>query len=183
MNCQIDSNRLVAARTILLCLLPLAGCAGLTEVKFPQSADEFLSTYNWGGLFQNKENLAVNRPVGVVVADTREFAKNCMDIKVNKKRAARYAMDKYGSGTRGDAIPYNAKVGPLQNGATGLSIQEVYDQPQKGTPPGGMFTLVAEIRGVNKTKTEVNIYHLKRPFLADPLKKWVEGDKRDCPAL
>jgi hypothetical protein len=168
---------------VLLCLLPLAGCAGMGEGKHPQSADEFLSTYNWGGLFQNKESLAVNRPVGTVVADMREFAKNCMDIKVNKRRASRYATDKYGTGTRGDAIPYNAKVRPLKNGATGLSIQEVYDQPDKGTPADGMFTLVAEIRGSSKTKTDVNIYHLKRPFLADPLKKWVEGDKQSCPAL
>ncbi len=113
----------------------------------------------------------------------REFAKSCMDIKVNKKRATRYATDKYGTGTRGDAIPYHAKVQTLKNGATGLSIQEVYDQPQKGTPPDGMFTLVAEIRSVGKTSTEVNVYHLKRPFLADPLKKWVEGDRRGCPAL
>ena len=177
------SNRLAAARIVLLCLPALAGCAGMEEAKFPQTADEFLSTYNWGGLFQNKESLAVNRPVGVVVADMKEFAKNCMDIKVNKKRAARYATDKYGTGTRGDAIPYNAKVGSLKNGATGLAIQEVYDQPQKGTPPDGMFTLVAEIRAAGKTKTDVNIYHLKRPFLADPLKKWVEGDKQSCPAL
>jgi hypothetical protein len=169
--------------TILLCLLPLAGCAGTGEARYPQSADEFLSTYNWGGLFQNKESLAVDRAAGTVVADMREFGKRCMDIKVNKKRASRYATDKYGTGTRGDAIPYNAKVAPLKNGATGLSIQEVYDRPDKGTPPDGMYTLVAEVRGVSKTKTEVNIYHLKKPFLAGPLKKWVEGDKRDCPAL
>ena len=182
MNCRIKSNRLFAARAVLLCLLPLAGCT-MPEAKYPQSADEFLTTYNWGGMFQNKENLAVDRPAGVVVADMKEFAKKCMDIKVNKKRMARYATDKYGTGTRGDAIPYNAKVQPLKNGATGLSIQEVYEQPQKGTPSDGMFTLVAEVRGVTKTKTEVNIYHLKKPFLADPLKKWVEGDKRDCPAL
>jgi hypothetical protein len=183
MSCQIKSNRLFASRTVLLFLLPLAGCAGMGEAKHPQTADEFLSTYNWGGLWQNKESLAVNRPVGTVVADMREFAKSCMDIKVNKKRATRYATDKYGSGTRGDAIPYHAKVGPLKNGATGLSIQEVYDRPEKSAPADGMFTLVAEIRGSSKTKTDVNIYHLKRPFLADPLKKWVEGDKQNCPAL
>jgi hypothetical protein len=182
MNKRVESHRRFAAALIAASMLTLSACAGM-EAKYPQSADEFLTTYNWGGLFQNKEGLTVDRPSGVVVADMREFAKKCMDITVNKKRAGRYATDKYGTGSRGGAIPYNAKVAPLKNGATGLSIQEVYDRPDKGTPPEGMFTLVAEVRAAGKAKTEVNIHHLKKPFLADPLKKWVEGDKRDCPAL
>jgi hypothetical protein len=173
----------LAARTALMCLPVVAACAGMGNQKYPQSADEFLTTYNWGGLFQNKEKVAVDRPASAVTADVREYAKKCLDIKVNQKRAARYALDKYGSGTGGTAIPYNAKVGPLKSGATALSVQEVYDKPPAGTPPDGMYTLVAEIHSVGRTKTEVNIYHLKKPFLADPLKKWIEGDKGNCPAL
>jgi hypothetical protein len=171
---------------LILCVVALgfvAGCAGMGETKFPQNPDEFLTTYNWGGMFQNKEKVVVDRPAGAVVADVREYAAKCLDITVNKRRAARYALDKYGSGTGGTAVPYNAKVGPLKSGVTALSVQEVYDKPSKGTPPDGMFTLVAEIQGAGKTRTEVNIYHLAKPFLADPLKKWVGGDKRECPAL
>ena len=167
-----------------ICLVVfLAGCAGMDNAKYPQSADEFLTTYNWGGLFQNKESVTVQRPQAAVVADLREFAKQCMDIKVNKRRMGRYATDKYSAAPSQESIPYNAKVAPLKTGATGLSIQEVLPNSPKGTPADGMYTVVAEVRGVSKTSTEVNIHHLKKPFIADPLKKWVEGDKRLCPAL
>jgi hypothetical protein len=176
-------NRLIAARIMLICLPVLAGCAGMGDAKYPQSADEFLSTYNWGGIAQNKEKVSVGRPVAAVVADVREFAKKCLDINVNRKRMARYALDKYGSGTGGTAVPYNAKIVPLKSGTTALSVQELYDRPPAGVPANGMFTLVAEIQSVGRTKTEVNIYHLAKPFLAKPLKKWIEGDKSDCPAL
>ena len=160
----------------------LAGCAGM-DAKYPQTADEFLTTYNWGGLFQNKETVTVKRPQAAVVADMREFAKKCMDITVNKRRMARYVTDKYSPAPSSESIPYNAKVARLKTGAMALSIQEMVDNLPKGTPADGMYTVVAEARSVSQTSTEVNIYHLKKPFIADPLKKWVEGDKRECPAL
>jgi len=46
-----------------------------------------------------------------------------------------------------------------------------------------MFTMVAEIRAAGKNQTQVNIYHLSRAFMADPLKRWIESGKRECPAL
>jgi hypothetical protein len=125
----------------------------------------------------------VQRPQAAVIADLREFAKQCMDITVNKRRAGRYATDKYSGPPSKEAIPYTAKVAPLKTGGMGLSIQELIPNGPKGTPPEGMYTVVAEVRGVSKTSTEVNIHHLKKPFIADPLKKWVDGDKKLCPAL
>src|SRR5215470_7283236 len=119
----------IAARATLVSLPLVAACAGMGDTKYPQSADEFLTTYNWGGLFQNKETVAVERSSSAVTADVRDYAKKCLDIKVNKNRAGRYALDKYGSGTGGDAVPYNAKVAPLKSGAIALSVQEVYDKP------------------------------------------------------
>jgi hypothetical protein len=153
------------------------------DAKPPQSADEFLTTYNWGGLFQNKETVKVERPQAAVVADMREFARKCMDITVNKRRAGRYATDKYSAPPSSEAIPYNAKVARLKTGSMALSIQEVFPEPPKGTPADGMYTVVADVHALSKTTTEVSIHHLKKPFIADPLKKWVEGDKRLCPAL
>lgn len=159
----------------------LAGCAGM-EAKYPQTADEFLTTYNWGGLFQNKESVTVKRSQSAVVADMREFAVKCMDITVNKRRMARYATDKYSRAPSSEAIPYNAKVARLKTGAMALSIQEVSGDT-KGVPADGMYTVLAEVRGVSQSSTQVNIYHLAKPFIANPLKKWVDGDKRECPAL
>jgi len=174
-------KRIAVARAAPIVLLLLAGCAGM-DAKYPQTPDEFLATYNWGGIFQNREKVAVDRPATAVVADLKEFARKCMDITVNKRRAGRYALDKYGT-TPGGAIPYLAKVAPLKSGSPALSIQEKLDKPPAGTPAEGMFTVVAEVQSVGKTKTEVGIHHLAKPFIADPLKKWIAGDKRECPAL
>lgn len=81
----------------MVLILPLlAGCAATgTPIRYPQNPDEFLSAYNWGGWFQNVDRVTVNRPFGTVVADMRQYAKQCLDINVNKKRAGRYRPDKY----------------------------------------------------------------------------------------
>jgi hypothetical protein len=163
----------------------LAGCAATsnTTARWPQTTDQFISSYNWGGIFQNVERMTVDRPSGAVVASLKQYAKECLDIKVNKKRAARYATSKYERPNTAPPVTYTTKVGQIKNGATALSVQEWGEIPnEKGQPPGGRYTMAAEVRAVGK-KTEVNIYHLAKPFLANPLKGWIAGDKRDCPAL
>src|SRR3954469_18364051 len=115
-------NRIVAFKVMLILGPGLAGCAGMGTGQHPQSAEEILATYSGNGIFQNNEQVVVDRPVGSVVAHVREYGRKCLDIKVNKKRAGRYATDKYGTGTRGDAIPYNAKVASLKNGGQALSV-------------------------------------------------------------
>jgi hypothetical protein len=175
---------MTALRWIAMMLPVLAGCAAMNEpTRYPQNTDEFLKTYNWGGIFQNVERMTVDRPSGAIVGDLKEFAKQCLDIGVNKKRAGRYALDKYGTKPSSEPVTYNTKLGPIKNGATALSVQESGEVKDPGLPPGGRYTLVAEVRSAGKSKTEVNIYHLAKPFLATPLKGWVEGNKRDCPAL
>lgn len=176
---------MTALRSMALILPLLAGCAatGDTPIRYPQNADEFLSAYNWGGWFQNVDRTTVDRPFVAVVADMRQYGKQCLDIRVNKKRAARYALDKYGTKPSSEPVTYNTRVGLLKNGATALSVQEWNGVDQKGAPPGGPYTLVAEVRAAGKTKTELNIYHLAKPFLSDPLKRWVANDRRDCPGL
>lgn len=173
----------MVVKGIIVCLPALTGCAGMGEVRYPQNPDEFLSVYNWGGIFQNVERITVNRPAGTVVANVKVFAKKCLDISVNRKRMGRYALDKYGSGTGGGPVTYNTKVGVIKNGSTALSVQESSNAKQSGLPPGGMYTMVAEVRAAGRNKTQVNIYHLAKPFIADPLKRWIVDGKRECPAL
>ena len=177
-----------ALRRITVAVLgaSLVGCAPMssTPVRHPKNANEFISTYNWGGWFQNVERMSVERPSGAVVGSLKEYAKQCLDIKVNKKRAGRYALDKYGNKPSSEPVTYNTHIRPIKNGATALSVQESGAAPDESDlPPGGRYTLVAEVRAAGKNKTDVTIYHLSKPFLANPLKGWIEGDKRDCPAL
>lgn len=94
---------------------------------------------------RTKETLTVDRPAKAVSADLAEFAKKCLDIKVNTKRAARYALDKYGSGTGGGAMTYNTAIGMTPRGTTALAAQESGTGQPEGLPPGGMYTVVVEV--------------------------------------
>ena len=63
-------------------------------------------------------------------------------------------------------------------------MQEEYnDRAMSGAPPGGLFTLVAEISSAGKGKTQLDIYHAGKGKIADKLKDWAEGDKQYCPNL
>lgn len=172
----------IAVRLMIVFFPVLAGCA---SAPYPQTRDEFLSAYNWGGIAQNVEHITIDRPLKTVVAEIAEFAKKCLDIKVNLKRASRYNLEKYGSASTAPPVTYNTKIEVTRNGTTALSVQEdnMANVKQSGFPPGGYFTLVAEIRAVGKNKTQVDIYHLSKAFIANPLKQWLEGGKRACPSL
>lgn len=172
----------VVVRLMMVFLPVLAGCA---STGYPQTREEFLSAYNWGGIAQNVEHITVDRPIKTVVAEVAEFAKKCLDIKINLKRASRYNLEKYGSASTAPPVTYNTKVEENRNGTTTLSVQEdnMANVKQGGFPPGGYFTLVAEIRAAGKNKTQVDIYHLSKAYITNPLKQWIEGGKRACPSL
>jgi len=152
-----------------------AGCA--SNIGMPQTREEFVTAYKSGGLFRSAEHVAVNRPAKAVVADVTEYAKKCLNVRVTRGPSYQYKE-------AGGSTTYHTKIEATPNGATALSVQEKYnDRDQSGAPPGGIFTLVAEIRAAGSNKTQVNIYHASRGKIADPLKQWIEGDKRLCPSL
>lgn len=162
------------AGLISLFLSVLTGCA--TNIGLPQTRNEFVSMYKSGGLFRNAEHVTVNRPVKAVVADVTEYANKCLKVRVTTRPSYQYKE-------AGGSTTYIPKIGAGQNGMTALSVQEKYDdREQSGMPPGGMFTLVAEIRAAGN-KTQVDIYHAARGKIADPLKQWIEGDKDRCPSF
>jgi len=139
--------------------------------------EEFVAAMKTGGPFKNVEQVTVNRPMKAVVADVSEYANKC--LKVRTTRAASYQYKEVGGTTT-----YLPKIETTRTGATALSVQEKYnDRDQSGAPPGGFFSLVAEIRSAGTNKTQVDIYHNSRSKIADPLKQWIAGDKRLCPAF
>ena len=164
----------------ILILTVVAGCT--TASHYPHTRGEFVSTYGEGGLFNSAEHFTVDRETKSVIADVKNYAKKCLDIRVNLKRAGRYKTEKYGAPSTAPPVTFNTKVETARDGSTYLSVQE-FGLNIKGEPPGGLFTLVAEIRAAGKNKTKVDLYHIARPFIANPLKQWVRGDEYACPAL
>lgn len=164
------------AALVLVSLLLLGGCAA--NVGVPQTRDAFVDRVRPGGPFRIAEHVTVNRPYEAVVADLKECSGKCFDGRVMRPPNFRYKE-------LGGWTTYHPKVEGSWRGVTTLSVQEEYGHPRanSGTPPGGLFVLVAEIRAAGEGRTRVDIYHVSRRHIADPLKRWIESGDRRCPPL
>ena len=158
---------------VILCLMTgLIGCSG--NFGLPQSRAEFVKVYKNGGMFRNAEHLTINRPKQAVVADLQQYVDKCLYIKVTTTIRQGYATDR-------STATLHPKIVESKGGVTSLSVQETYrDKPEKGHPPGGLYTLVAELRA-RGSQTQLDLYHAGRDAIADPLKKWAQGDTGSCP--
>ena len=165
---------LIRKAFLLSLFLPLfAGCA----IGVPQTRDEFVTMYKPGGIFRNAEHYTINRPAKAVVADVKEFSRKCLTIRVVD--SPNYSLKEAGGSTT-----YRPKIETIHKSTTSLAVQEEYnDRAMSGAPPGGLFTLVAEISSAGKGKTQLDIYHAGKGKIADKLKDWAEGDKQYCPNL
>jgi len=161
--------------SLLLAISVLAGCA--TNIGQPQSRDEFVSMYKTGGMFNKVEHARVERPLKAVTADVSEYAAKCLSVQ--RTRATNYQLREVGGTTT-----YNPKLETARPGVTALSVQEYYGRPEKGIPPDGLYTLVAEFRSAGAKSTQLDIYYIAtRGTISDVLKQWAAGDKRGCPQL
>lgn len=158
---------------IAILTLTLAGCAS-PYIGQPQTREKFVADMRDGGMFRNSEHFTVNRPLKTVVAETREYASKCLDVRVTRK-LPREAVS---------STTYRPQVTPVPDGATSLVVQEMYgDKEAGGMPPGGLFVFVAEMRAQGNT-TAVDAYYVTgRGKILDALKQWTEGRKGGCPAF
>ncbi len=166
--------RLLRLIGLISIVLPvLTGCV----IGAINTREEFVAAMKSGGPFKNVEQTTVNRPFKTVVADVTEYSNKCLNVRVTRRPSYQYKE-------AGGSTTYLPKIETTRNGVTALSVQEKYnDRDQSGAPPGGFFTLVAEMQAVGNNKTQVDIYHNSRGKIADPLKQWIAGDKRLCPSF
>ncbi len=157
---------------MLFLLLP--GC--VTHIGAPQSREEFVTKVKPGGFGRKAEHMTVNRPFNTVVSDLRSFSDKCLNVRVS--RGANYRTQEVGGSTT-----YHPKF-TSSGKKVSLSVQEEYGSKQanSGAPPGGLFVMVTELRPIGDGKTQVDIYHLLKSELVDPMKDWIAGEKRQCPA-
>jgi hypothetical protein len=161
--------------TVLLTAASLAGCA--TNIGQPQTRDEFVSMYKTGGMLNKVERATVDRPIKAVTADVADYAKKC--LAVQRTRPGSYQLREVGGTTT-----YNPKLEAARPGVMALSVQEYYGRPEKGMPPDGLYTFVAEFQPAGPKSTQLDIYYIAtRGTISDALKQWAAGDKRACPNL
>lgn len=165
---------MVVQRAVLIVLVAAGAVGCSANVGMPQSREEFIKVYKDGGMFRNAEHYAINRAKPAVVADLSQFMDKCLNVKVTTTIRQGYSTDR---GT----TTYHPRMVEAKGGVTSLIVQETYrDRPEKGFPPGGMYSLVADMRA-HGGGTQLDIYHAGRTAIADSLKDWAEGDKSSCP--
>lgn len=151
----------------------LAGCAN-NNIGLPQSREEFVKVYKDGGLFRNAEHHTIHRPKAAVVADLNQFVSKCLQVKVTTTIRQGYAMDR-------STTTYHPRIVEAKGGITSLTVQETYrDKPEQGHPPGGLYSLVADM-SARGGQTQLDIYHAGRTPIAKSVKDWAEGHKESCP--
>lgn len=161
----------------MLVAYAVVGCA-TPNIGVPQTREKFVSDMKAGGLFRNTETTSVGRPAKAVVADIKEYANKCLNVRVSAGPSMQYR-------SAGGSTTYRAKVETASNGVVALSVQEEYnDRPQKGMPPGGMYVFVSEIRSSGANKTDIDIHYItSRGKIGDFLKQWANGKKSFCPSF
>lgn len=150
----------------------IVGCAA--NVGLPQSREEFIKVYKNGGMFRNAEHYTISRPKAAVVADIDQFAEKCLRVKVTTTIRQGYSSDR-------STTTYHTRMVEAKGGITSLTVQETYrDKREKGHPPGGLYSVVADMRA-RGGQTQLDIYHAGRTPIANSIKDWAEGDKSSCP--
>jgi hypothetical protein len=170
-------KRTVRIISTMLAVLAAAGCATM-HTGLPQTREKFVSDMKAGGLFTNTETTTVGRPAKAVMADITEYANKCLNVRVSTGPVMKYR-------SAGGSTAYLTKMENAPNGVMALSVQEEYnDRPQSGSPPGGLYVFVSEIRPSGVNKTDINIHYLTaRGKIGDFLKQWANGNKSRCPNL
>ena len=161
-------------RTTVIAFLAAAAAGCSANVGLPQSREAFINVYKDGGMFRNAEHYTISRPKQAVVADLNQLMDRCLNVKVTTTIRQGYSTDR---GT----TTYHPRMVEAKGGVTSLVVQETYrDKPEKGFPPGGMYSLVADARA-HGGQTQLDIYHAGRTAIASSVKDWAEGDKSSCP--
>lgn len=165
---------MVFQRAVLIALLAaqVVGCSA--NVGLPQSREAFIKVYKNGGMFRNAEHYTISRSKAAVVSDLSQFMDRCLNVKVTNTIRQGYSTDR-------STTSYHPRMVEAKGGVTSLTVQETYrDKPEKGQPPGGMYSLVADLRA-RGGYTQLDIYHAGRTAIAVSIKDWAEGDKSSCP--
>ena len=165
---------LLVRRFAALAPLVLASACMSYAIDAPQTREEFVTRVKGGGFMKDTETLTVSRPSKAVVADLAAFSDQCLNI-------TRRTLGNYQTRSNGSITWYHAKVDTDKAGVARLILQG--EQPRmKGQPPGGLFRLVAEVRGGKGSTTRIDLYYIgTHDFVAEQLKLWANGDRSKCP--
>lgn len=144
-----------------------------------QTREGFIEQTKGGGVLSRDEKFLVNRPIKSVVADLREYADKCLNKSVTT--GPNYMIKEVGG-----TMHYHAKLDTPKPDYAIFSFQAEQGRvsARHGAPPGGIFHLVAQMHMADANSTRITLNHyIAVNSVAEQFKRWVNGDKGQCPKL
>lgn len=165
---------------VLLTTLISTGCS----MKMPMNPAEFKKMVP-ESMFGKKDKYTVNRSLKKIARTFKKKTNKCFRKTVESTGCTNNG---YGSTCHTRITSYNPKIKRSKNKLE-LTIQTIIESNSLnlgGTPPpGGMYTLVADITPVSKNKSQVEVYYgwAGSDMFVKTIKRWTNGKTRGCPDL
>jgi len=157
---------------ILLVPFLFASC-----VPAPKSVNEFREAMQSHPSMMKEESHAVNRDLSVVVKDLDRKSKECLQFGYKSTTRA-------GASARSNTVVYHPHVRMSGKAKAEMFIQEEHIPAAIGSPKGGAYVFLADMKQASSSKTQMTIYSPSFPTwqpIIDAVKGWSEGKNIKCP--
>jgi hypothetical protein len=146
-------------------------------VPAPKSVNEFREAMQSHPSMMKEESHTVNRNLSVVVKDLERKSKECLQFGYESTTRA-------GAAARSNAVLYHPHVRMSGKAKAEMFIQEEHIPAAIGSPKGGAYVFLADMKRVSSSKTKMTIYSPSFPTwqpIIDAVKGWSEGKNIKCP--
>jgi hypothetical protein len=160
-------------KMVMLALLFLAAsCA-----PAPQSVSEFREAMQGHPMYMQEESHTVNRNLAAVVRDLDRKSKECLQFG--------YASTtRGGASQRSNTVLYHPHVHMRGKTTAEMFLQEEHIPAAVGSPKGGAYVFLADMKQSSSGKTQMTIYSPSFPTwepIVHAVEKWSEGKNAKCP--
>ena len=154
--------------------------APLGAIDVPQNADEFRREVSKGARAMKFETRVVNRPFEDVYRSLEARTAPCLDVTVQRSAHVGYYER--------SSSDYTPKLRRIGADRAEFILQVAHNPRGVGhtPPPGGLFLMVADLRRLDASRTEVVLYSPNiGAFKKIPASfiQWAEGAGTECPKL
>jgi len=161
-------------KMFIVLLLPflLASCA-----PAPKSVNEFREAMQSHPAMMKEESHTVNRNLSVAVKDLERKSKECLQFGYQSTTRA-------GAASRSNTVLYHPHVRMSGKAKAEMFIQEEHIPAAIGSPKGGAYVFLADMKQISSSKTQMTIYSPSFPTwqpIVDAVKGWSEGKNIKCP--
>ncbi len=153
-------------------LLLLFSCA-----PAPQSVREFRDAMQTHPASMKQETHTANRNLSAVVSDLDRKSKECLQFGYSSTTRA-------GASARTNTVVYHPHIRMNGKGKAEMFLQEEHIPAAVGSPKGGAYVFLADLKQASASKTQMTIYSPSFPTwqpIIDAVKDWSDGKSAKCP--